>query len=144
MISKTVRATSMAAAIAIAFAMGQPAIAQDSLDDLPVLTEYHFAPGKYAAAMAMMADGDRIRAEAGLEPITYYWHVQGDSWQVITVSPPTVENEGARYKAAREKLKIARPDPGAGMTLMTSHIDTLVRKKSAAEMQVEMQAAASD
>lgn len=138
MIWKTFRAATLAAATTCVFAVSAPAAAQESLDELPTLTEYHFVPGKYMDVVKQLAQMDQIRAEAKLPPVQYFWHVQGDAWAVMVLAPPRAEGDNEKWVAARKKLGI-EPQPGALMSMISSHIDTIVSTKSAIEHLADME-----
>lgn len=136
---KTIRAATLAAATACVFAVSAPAAAQESLDDMPILTEYHFAPGRYMDVVKQMAQMDQIRAEAQLPPLQYFWHVQGDAWNLMVLSQPAKEGDRDKFIAARKKLGI-EPQRGAMMAMIASHIDTIVMTETAAERLAAMEA----
>jgi hypothetical protein len=101
--------------------MPQATLAQETEER--VVTLLHAAPGKYREVVQWLADNDRVRAEAGLEPRQIYRHRNGGNWDFLVIEPPLVADEDAKFEAAAEKLGITLAE---FRDIVMDHEDTIV------------------
>ena len=94
-----------------------------------VVSIYHVAPGKHLDFLRYMAQADAIAKEAGVGPTQWYAHLDGDSWDYITISPATTDEQDRRVDALDRQR--GRPVGVAGgiqfRQFISSHTDTYVR-----------------
>jgi membrane-bound lytic murein transglycosylase B len=94
-----------------------------------VVSIYHVAPGKHLDFLRYMAQSDAIAKEAGIGATQWYAHLDGDSWDYVTISPATTDEQDRRVDAiARQR---GRPGGFAGgiqfRQFINSHTDTYAR-----------------
>lgn len=119
------------------FLTAQPVSAQQSSER--VVTTMHAAPGKYREVVQWLADIDRMRAQAGLEPRLIYRHHNGANWDFLVIEPPIVEGEEDLLEAAAEALGIEIPTLYFREIVM-DHEDTFVGgPMSGAEIMAEIE-----
>lgn len=89
---------------------------------------FHVAPGKQLEFLKFQAAQDAAARDAGVAPAAWYAHLEGDSWDYVSVGPVLTEAENAKVDAAAKKrgLKVG---PQGGLEfrkLINAHTDTLV------------------
>ncbi|NNC72359.1 MAG: hypothetical protein HKN78_05720 [Sphingomonadaceae bacterium] len=113
------------AALGAAIFATQPVAAQSGDGEL-IVTTYQAVPDSYVALLEWFDRIDRVRAEAGLEPIRHYSHRNGASWDFLRIAPQAVDGQSERMRAATERLGLPRPRPGQFRALVQSREDTIV------------------
>jgi hypothetical protein len=94
-----------------------------------IVSIYHVAPGKHLEFLRYMAQSDATAKEAGIGATQWYAHLDGDSWDYITISPATTDEQDRRVDALDRQR--GRPVGFAGgiqfRQFISSHTDTYVR-----------------
>ena len=91
-----------------------------------IISVYHVAPGKHLEFLKFMAAGEAIDKEAGLTPAQWFVHLDGDSWDFLSVTPERTEAED---KKIEDLTKAKGQKTGFAASLefrqfITSHTDT--------------------
>jgi len=93
-----------------------------------LISIYHVAPGKHVEFLKWMAQQQAVAEEAGANPAHWYIHMDGDSWDYITISE--VEDNEAEVEKKIEELSKKKGLPtgfSAGLKFrqfINSHTDT--------------------
>ncbi len=94
-----------------------------------VISIYHVAPGKHLEFLRFQAQGDAIAKEAGVSPTQWYAHIDGDSWDYISIGPATTPEQDAKVDAISRQRGL--PTGFAGglqfRQFISSHTDTFAR-----------------
>lgn len=103
-------------------------MAKESKATEHIITIYHVAPGKHAEFLKWMAQQQAIGEEAGANPAQWYVHLDGDSWDYITISE-VAQNQAEIDKKIDELSKKKGLPTGfnAGLKFrqfVNSHTDT--------------------
>lgn len=126
-----------AAAAAGAFAAGSIAYAQAGSPPRAVISIYHAAPGHQEALLQWLAQQDKIAAAAGVSAGQLYAHMDGDSWDYLSIQPATTDAQDDAIDAAAVKMGLPS-GPKVGLELrkhIMTHTDTyVVGPMSAAQM----------
>lgn len=64
-----------------------------------LISIYHIAPGKHLEFLKWMAAREAIDKEAGIAATQLYAHVDGDSWDYLSVSPDTTPEQDKKVDA---------------------------------------------
>ena len=93
---------------------------------MAVVTIYRCAPGKQADFLKWLAQRDAIEKEAGLAGEQLYVHVDGDSWDFVTVGPLRAEAERKKIDEVAKKKKVKTGGAAAleFRQFIASHTDT--------------------
>lgn len=103
-------------------------MAKESKAKEHLITIYHVAPGKHAEFLKLMAQQQAVAEEAGASPAQWYVHLDGDSWDYITISE--VAKNQAEIDTKIEELSKKKGLPtgfNAGLKFrqfINSHTDT--------------------
>lgn len=103
-------------------------MAKESKAKEHLISIYHVAPGKHAEFLKAMAEQQAIAKEAGANPAHWYVHLNGDSWDYVTISE--VEDNEAEVEKKMEELAKKKGLPtgfAAGLRFrqfISSHTDT--------------------
>lgn len=79
------------------------ALAQDEPTEY-MISIYHVAPGKHLDFLKWMAEREAVAKEAGAPPIHWYSHMNGASWDYVTVSRLGDSEEQAAMNKKVEEL----------------------------------------
>jgi hypothetical protein len=125
LMSSTPRALCVALALAAAIALAGPVAAQDSVPT-SLVAIYHVAPGKHLDFLKWQADREAIDREAGAPAAQWYAHMDGDSWDYVSISPDIDDalSDKIDEMARKRGLKVG---PQAGLefrSMINSHTDT--------------------
>jgi hypothetical protein len=94
-----------------------------------IVAIYRIAPGKQLDFLRYMAQLDAAAKEAGLPGQQFYAHLDGDSWDYISIRPAPSDAETARLDAVSKKRGLPTGFP-AGLKIrefVSSHTDTYSR-----------------
>lgn len=122
-------------AVAILFLLLLPAGDARAQDDHPEMMEpsphtvsiYRIAPGQHVAFLEWMAEREAIAKEAGAPPVHWFVHMDGDSWDFVTISKDADDPEiGERIETMTREAGLTT-GPAAGMEIrefIAVHTDT--------------------
>ncbi len=96
---------------------------------LVVITIYHVAAGKHLDFLRSVAQADAISKEAGIGVRQWYAHVDGDSWDFISIAPaPTPEQDAKADALSRQRGLPTGFAAGIQFRqFINSHTDTFAR-----------------
>ncbi|MFC5578471.1 hypothetical protein ACFPOA_10675 [Lysobacter niabensis] len=132
-------ALSLLAPLLFAFAALAPTVASSQEPEMSMVSIYRIAPGKHLEFLRWQAARDAAAAEAGVPVNEWYAHVDGDSWDYISIGPMTTKDQDDKIEAILKGKKLTTGFK-AGLelrTLMSSHTDTLTRGPTTAAALVE-------
>ena len=91
-----------------------------------IVAIYRVATGKHLDFLRYMAQGEAIAKEAGLGASQWYAHLDGDSWDYVTISAAPSDEQDKRVAAIRKQRGL--PVGFAGglqfRQFISSHTDT--------------------
>jgi hypothetical protein len=102
-----------------------------------LISIYRIAPGKHLDFLKWVAQRDAIATEAGLAPTQWYAHMNGDSWDYISIGPVTTDQQDQKVDALTKQRGLTT---GFAASLevrqfFSSHTDTFAEgPMSVAEM----------
>jgi hypothetical protein len=133
------RSALLIAPLVLAFAALAPstACAQDS--DRVVVSIYHIAPGKHLDFLRWQAARDAAATEAGIAATQWYAHLDGDSWDYVSIAPATSDAQDKKVDAILKGKKLTTGYKSAleFRTMIASHTDTFARGPTTAAALVE-------
>jgi hypothetical protein len=91
-----------------------------------IVSIYRIAPGKQLEFLKYMTQLDAVAKEAGLSGQQFYAHLDGDSWDYVTIRRATTAAEDSRLDSISRKHGLATGF-AAGLRIrqfVTSHTDT--------------------
>ena len=100
---------------------------------------YHVAPGKHLEFLRWQAARDAAGATAGVPPTQWYVHMDGDSWDFVSIAPVTTEAQDDQVEAILKKQNLTTGFR-AGLEfrgLVASHTDTFASGPTTAAALVE-------
>jgi hypothetical protein len=124
--SRTTRAL-LAALVCLAASAPLVATAQDKMHTA-LVGIYHVAPGKQLEFLKWQAARDAIDKEAGVTATQWYAHLDGDSWDYLSIGPDIDAATSDKVDALARKHGLTA-GPKAGLefrTMIASHTDTWV------------------
>jgi hypothetical protein len=94
-----------------------------------IVSLYRVAPGKHRDFLKWFAAREALNKEAGVAATQWYVHVNGDSWDFITVGPELSEAQSAKLDELASKKGLTTGFKGALelREYLGSHTDTSVR-----------------
>ena len=95
---------------AIVAAAGCVSLVQAAGPDKPphaMISIYRISTGKQADFLKWMAVRDAIDKEAGLPQAQWYAHVDGDSWDYVSIGPDPTPEQGKKVEEAMKKHGLA-------------------------------------
>lgn len=97
-----------ASALAATLALSVPANSQSDEDEIEthIVSTYHAAPGQYRNLLSWIARQDRVRTEAGLQPLQLYAHQNGANWDFLVIQPVPTDEQNDAMEAAAERLNV--------------------------------------
>lgn len=113
------------ALLLLAACLSLPALAQEQPRP-SIISIYHIAPGKQLEFLKWHAAREAIDREAGLPATQWYAHMDGDSWDYISITP-TVDDAMYDKGDAMAREKGLKVGPAAGLehrSMVASHTDT--------------------
>lgn len=120
------RPASLIAPLVLAFAAWAPstACAQDA--GRVVVSIYHVAPGKHLDFLRWQAARDAAATEAGIAAAQWYAHVDGDSWDYVSIAPATTDAQDEKVDAILKGKRLTTGYKSAleFRTMIASHTDT--------------------
>ena len=124
-----IRITRVLSAALICAALSIPlvAAAQDKMHTA-LVGIYHVAPGKQLDFLKWQAAREAIDREAGVAATQWYAHLDGDSWDYISIGPDVDAATSDKVDALTRKHGLTA-GPKAGLefrTMVASHTDTWV------------------
>lgn len=137
--SRLARHAPLAAPLLFALASLVPASALAQDPGRVMVSIYHIAPGKHLDFLRWQAARDAAAAEAGVGATQWYVHMDGDSWDFVSIAPMSTEAQDAKLT---EILAGKRLTTGfkAGLefrTMVASHTDTVASGPSTAAALVD-------
>lgn len=109
----------------LAACLALPAFAQEQSEP-SIISIYHIAPGKQLEFLRWHAAREAIDAEAGLPATQWYAHMDGDSWDYVSITP-TADDALFEKADALARQKGLKAGAAAGLehrTMVMSHTDT--------------------
>jgi len=94
-----------------------------------IVAIYRVATGKHLDFLRYMAQGEAIAKEAGLGASQWYAHLDGDSWDYISIGPATTDEQDKKTAAIRKQRGLTTGF-AAGIEFrqfISSHTDTYAR-----------------
>ena len=119
------RKLSATLALAAAIALAGPVAAQEPVPT-SLVSIYHVAPGKHLDFLKWVAAREAIDREAGVPATQWYAHMDGDSWDYVSIGPDIDDAQSDKI----DELSRARGltvGPRAGLELretINAHTDT--------------------
>jgi hypothetical protein len=121
------------AAVALGFLFALAVYVQSALASpaptTVVVAIYHVAPGKHAEFLKWMAARDAIAKQAGIADTQWYAHLDGDSWDYLSIGPKTTDAQDDKTdEIAKSKGMTSGFAAGVEFrTMISSHTDTYAR-----------------
>ena len=117
------------ASVVLAFAAWVPSIACAQDSSRVVVSIYHVAPGKHLDFLRWQAARDAVAAEAGIGATQWYAHLDGDSWDYVSIAPATTDEQDDKVDAILKRKNLTTGYKGALelRTMIASHTDTYAR-----------------
>lgn len=117
------------AVIALSLALAlhvSTARAQDADPEPVIISIYQVAPGQHVAFLQWMAQQEALSTEAGVPATQWYAHIDGASWDYVTIGPATTDEQDAQVEAlAEQKGMLAGPPAGIEFRkYINTHTDT--------------------
>ena len=91
-----------------------------------VVSLYRAAPGHQEMLLKWLARQDQVAQAAGIAPAQLYIHVDGDSWDYMTIRPATTDAQDMAFDAAATQMGVPT-GPRLSIDLrkhVASHTDT--------------------
>jgi hypothetical protein len=106
-------------------------IAQGADDKGPpraLISIYHIAPGKHLEFLKWLAAREAVSRQAGLPIPQFYAHIDGDSWDYLSVTPEATDEQDKKLDEAMKKAGLTTGIKAALeiRQFMSSHTDTYV------------------
>lgn len=107
--------------------------------DRVMISIYHVAPGKHVEFLRWQAARDAAATDAGLKPAQWYAHVDGDSWDYVSISPITTDAQDEKVDSILKgkKLTVGYKAAIEFRTMIASHTDTMARGPTTASALVD-------
>jgi hypothetical protein len=105
-----------------------------------IVAIYHVAPGKHLEFLKWMAARDAVSKEAGVGEAQWYAHVDGDSWDYISISPTTTEAQDDKVDEISKSRGLTTGFKSSleFRTMISSHTDTYARGPTTSAALVDM------
>ena len=68
-----------------------------------VISIYHIAPGRQVDFLKWLAAREAVDKEVGIAGTQIYVHVDGDSWDYLSVGPATTDEQDSKLEEAMKK-----------------------------------------
>jgi len=94
-----------------------------------IVAIYRVATGKHLDFLKYMAQGNAIAQEAGVGATQWYAHLDGDSWDYVTISPAPSDEQDKKTDTIRKQRGLPTGF-AAGIEFrqfISSHTDTYAR-----------------
>ena len=94
-----------------------------------IVAIYRVATGKHLDFLRYMAQGEAIAKEAGIGATQWYAHLDGDSWDYVSIGPATTDDQDKKTAVLRKQRGLPTGF-AAGIefrTFISSHTDTFAR-----------------
>jgi hypothetical protein len=102
--------------------------AQDDDVGEAVIAIYHVAPGKHVDFLRWQAEAEAVVVEAGGPPTQWYVHLNGDSWDFVSIAPVADDQDAIDDKVQELRRQKGLPTGGAAgvsfRQFIASHTDT--------------------
>jgi hypothetical protein len=102
--------------------------AQDGEPGEVLIGIYHVAPGKHVDFLRWQAEAEAVVAEAGGPATDWYVHLNGDSWDFISIAPVAADQDALDEKVETLRRQKGLPTGGAAgvafRPFIASHTDT--------------------
>lgn len=133
------RPASLIAPLVFAFAAWIPSTACSQESNRVVVSIYHVAPGKHLDFLRWQAARDAAAMEAGIAATQWYTHVDGDSWDFISIAPATSDAQDEKVETILKGRKLTTGYKAAleFRTMIASHTDTFASGPTTAAALVE-------
>lgn len=102
--------------------------AQDDDVGEAVIGIYHVAPGKHVDFLRWQAEAEAVVAEAGGPPTQWYVHLNGDSWDFVSIAPVAADQDAIDDRVQELRRQKGLPTGGAAgvsfRQFISRHTDT--------------------
>lgn len=139
MLRTTRLALSLTAPLALAVAAWMPSAAFGQEPDRAIVSIYHIAPGKQLDFLRWQAARDAAATEAGLPATQWYAHMDGDSWDFVSIGPVTDDAQDDKVESILKGKKLTTGYKASleFRTMIASHTDTFARGPTTAAALVD-------
>lgn len=120
-------ATRWLVSVPFALALLVPPAASAQEADKVLVSIYHVAPGRQLDFLRWQAARDAASASAGVAATQWYAHMDGDSWDYISIAPMTTDAQDDSIDAILKKKKLTTGFRASleFRTMVASHTDTM-------------------
>lgn len=117
---------SLIACLMLALTAWCPSLAWSQEAGHSMVSIYRIAPGKHLEFLRWQAARDAASAEAGIGATQWYAHMDGDSWDFVSIAPATTDAENEKVDAILKGKKLTTGFRAAleFRTMVASHTDT--------------------
>lgn len=139
MLRTTRLALSLIAPLALAVAAWMPSAAFGQEPDRAIVSIYRIAPGKQLDFLRWQAARDAAATEAGLPATQWYAHMDGDSWDFVSIGPVTDDAQDDKVESILKGKKLTTGFKASleFRTMIASHTDTFARGPTTAAALVD-------
>jgi tartrate dehydratase beta subunit/fumarate hydratase class I family protein len=132
-------AAPLIATLVLILAAWCPSLAWSQETSRSLVSIYHVAPGKHLEFLRWQAVRDAAAAEAGIGATQWYVHMDGDSWDFVSIAPTTTEAQDDKVDAILKSKKLTTGYKAAleFRTMIASHTDTYASGPTTAAALVE-------
>lgn len=104
-----------------------------------MISIYRVAPGKHLDFLRWQAARDAAGSEAGVAATQWYAHLDGDSWDYVSIGPATTDEQDDKVESILKGRKLTTGFKASieFRTMIASHTDTLARGPTTAAALVE-------
>lgn len=116
-----------------------PSVARGQEPGTVIVSLYRVAPGKHLEFLRWQAARDSAGSEAGLAAAQWYTHMDGDSWDFVSIRPAPTEAQDQAVEGILKRRNLTTGFKAAleFRTLIASHTDTYARGPTTAAALVE-------
>ena len=132
-------ATRWLAPALLAAAMFAPAAASAQETGKVIVSIYHIAPGRQLDFLRWQAARDAASTAVGIGATQWYAHMDGDSWDYVSIAPMTSDAQDDSVDAILKKQKLTTGFKASleFRTMVASHTDTLASGPTTAQALVD-------
>ena len=114
----------------LTFSTAVQVAAEDDDTDEVTVSIFHVATGKHLAFLEWQAAREAINEQLGLTPTEWYVHLDGASWDFISISADTTDEEDDKLDQALAKKGLTTGFKAAleFRTFVAAHTDTEARR----------------
>jgi hypothetical protein len=125
------------ALLLVAALVPAPGVAQEPGEVM--VSIYRVAPGKHLDFLRWQAARDAAGSEAGVAATQWYAHLDGDSWDYLSIGPTTTDEQDDKVESILKGRKLTTGFKASieFRTMIASHTDTRARGPTTAAALVE-------